>query len=543
MCQERSSSSVLVRGSGLRTAAILLASLFKLFPGTAYAVSPVCGNNPVEIVGPVYEGTRVIAYDYAADLCHIFVFANGTSLINLVGEALAEDVPYGEIELYRPLKDGEVIVATTGGINGPQSKSVTVEKIRSALLVNGEQFPTPSIPPMVECQKSFAVQGLLRGGVRVPYKVSGSYTETGAVWSPYDSTPVVLSRGLAENDKVVAMQDIDKSFPKPSEGASQTVKKRDYPIPRPRIADFVFGAKALLIYDAHGGADIVLYEHDENGNLKERSRGVVTGSGIGRATWKMGTLLTNPGGYCVAQFLCDEASPQPMHCVVPKMRPRKPVIQKPICPDEHKVVINDTDLALDLQLRVERVDGSVEDYFVATRSEASVVLLPQNKALKAGDKITALQGNLLLDSEWSDAVTVEQSNEPCLLAQRPFPLPGPPPKHGNIARTNGGPGQRPSPGPAPSSGCKFIHVSEPVPSGWIMTDCKWDPTQKDSHLDYNLKWICRYDHLPIGTEMDVCGQAPTPPGWQVVGQKWDPNRCAGKPTAKPNNIKRIKRYQ
>jgi hypothetical protein len=80
-----------------------------------------------------------------------------------------------------------------------------------------------------------------------------------------------------------------------------------------------------------------------------------------------------------------------------------------------------------------------------------------------------------------------------------------------------------------------------VPSGWIKTDDRWDPTKcgNPTNITYNVWTIEKYVDKPKGAVIVACSDSP-PWGWSIIAQNWEPSKC-GKPQAISNNVMTIKR--
>lgn len=81
-----------------------------------------------------------------------------------------------------------------------------------------------------------------------------------------------------------------------------------------------------------------------------------------------------------------------------------------------------------------------------------------------------------------------------------------------------------------------------IPDGWIRVDSYWDPTRcgNPSSISANVAIVTRYDDLPSGYSLWVCGGANIPLGWNIVEWGSDPTLC-GPGAAPGNNIKKIQK--
>jgi hypothetical protein len=395
-----------------------------------YAISPNCLSK-VEILEPVNAGTRIIAYNSGSHPCPILVFVNSLDPQNLVGKERVNSGGSGVVHLKRPLAAGETVLAVQD-ISGTPSEPRVVKNIPL------EEFPKPSIVEPMECQMGFGVYDLTEGGVRVQYDLSGSILTSGAVWTPYSEKPISLAAELQLKDKIEAMQDIDRNNPKPSLKVSKIVQKHaPSQLPKPRIDKPVpLGADEIYICDLFCGAEIFLYEEDQQGNkaLYAYSRIPVVKNGpIICATWPIHAFKSDYQ-YCVQQTLCGETIKSPIDCVIPEKDIEAPEIKTPICPGQERIWLNKTKAGVIVEVRVTRSQsGQIESSTADSTGLTTGVLVDP---LKAGDKIVARQGTAQIVSPWSAETDVEQSTGPCEgLPPRPVPRGGP---YVSVSHSSGG---------------------------------------------------------------------------------------------------------
>lgn len=65
-------------------------------------------ESPLDVLSPVYAGTKIIAYYHGTERCDVQVFADS----NLVGTGTVGALGMGEILLTQPLKAGQLISAS-----------------------------------------------------------------------------------------------------------------------------------------------------------------------------------------------------------------------------------------------------------------------------------------------------------------------------------------------------------------------------------------------------------------------------------------------
>lgn len=387
---------------------------------------------PLDISKPIYEGTKVIAYEHGTAGCPIMVYANGPR----VGQSNVSPVGYGEVYLDRALMEGETITAKQDDKGYPTwpQKSPKVEKVPNNLLINGEGFNPPLIiSPIVACQKGIRVQGLVEG---VRASVSGGLVfppespAHGSVWTPYESTFVGVGAGLKEADELVSWQDMETKFPRPSDYSTppEAVQKLpdSLPVPDPiedvgrdGVPDVLVGSGVLTFCDLFVGAELTVYSVDQQNNEHRVGGGIATD----KCNWTPVEALKKDFKYCARQSLCKLESPKETKCVFPNNSINLPVIREPLCPDDTEVIVDQTAFGATVWIRVNGEDKGNASAFGST----AVINVSAGVPLKEGDEVAVRQNNTSLDSGWSNSFKVE-SRAKCEAIERPRGSESPPPQ-------------------------------------------------------------------------------------------------------------------
>src|SRR5947199_10516674 len=77
--------------------------------------------------------------------------------------------------------------------------------------------------------------------------------------------------------------------------------------------------------------------------------------------------------------------------------------------------------------------------------------------------------------------------------------------------------------PSESTNCQDV----PVPTGWVVVNKTWNrntcghPTTPQG----NVWTIEKFDNLPVGTPLTICGSSAIPSGWIPTSFDWNPQVC------------------
>jgi len=407
---------------GLWKHKLCLLAMFFLVVGAlsvaAYGAGKCTG--PLDIGSPIYEGTKVIAYEHGTAGCPIYVYADG----KLVGKGSAVACTgAGEVSLTRALKQGETITAKQdpNGYATWSQKAPKVEKLPSSLLLNGEKFKTPSImPPYAECQQGVRVEGLVEGArasVTCGLSFAPSTCSSGSAWTPYQRTFVGVKPVLRAGDKLVSRQDMDSQVPYASEYSTpKVVQPRPKKLPSPTIVedvgndgvlDVLVGTEAILVCDLWVGATLRVYAVDQQNNWRDVGHCIATNECNIQPIEKVKKGLK----YCARQYLCDVKSPEATHCVFANDSINVPVIREPLCEGAIEVIVDKT--ALGSTVWIQDSNNNHKGNATAFQGGTTVIPVDGGVPLKQGDKIRVKQSNTSLDSGWSNTwVTVQSKNSP-----------------------------------------------------------------------------------------------------------------------------------
>lgn len=402
----------------MRKFPLLLVGILLIF-GCNPQPSPVSYISPPGIFSPIYNGAEIIGYKDAKAGYNINIYANNSELI---GKGTVTPWGYGKIKVNRPLSEGDIITAAQVNNNDNSyqtwlADAVTVQKIPTSRLINGEKFYPPTIlEPIYDCQKGYWVKDLIEG-VQVTNEISNPSFGISTFATPYQNI-FVLCSDLEENQEIRSKQSFpSQTSPNESEYC-QAVKVQPKPStlqdsnfePIINKDKLVEGVSLIEVLNLITGATVEIFSLNPSSGEKTKIGG---GISAGYKTIFQVEPLTSLN-IVAEQSLCELKSPSSKP-VKPKNSINLPKIKEPICEGAIKVFIRNTLLSADVEVKVKRKGQTV---FVPLGSATApggttTIYLGGGVPLKEGDQIIAKQSTTSLSSIWTDPVTVEAYSAEC----------------------------------------------------------------------------------------------------------------------------------